>query len=452
MIFTTDYRLENFLLNTEWEDLPPKVQERSEVCFLDLLGALALGSRSRQFAAGLSMAHRVFGGGDTALLGSFTRLSRVGAAAAMAHASNAFDIDDGHNTIRAHPGTSFIGGLLAAAYEKNTPYWEFLSALTVSYEATIRFGKAVMDFYDFPHSSGTFGAFGTAAGVGRILGLSPQKLNNALSVADFNAPLVPGSRSVEYPSMNKDGVPFGVMAGMLALEATLSGFSGNKNLLEAEPYSSLLDDLGENYEIMNLYFKPYPCCRWAHPAIDAVLCLVEEHKISADDIENVQILTFEGATRLCKAPPKSTDEAQYNIAYPIAAAIVSKGLGFSEVIEENLHNEQTLQMMGRLQFFVDPSFEAQFPQRRLCRAKIFLKNGICLESGECEPRGEAQDDVGMEWIVHKFLDLTSPVLTDLGQETFVKLSGGDENLGIAKLVDILNREDNWKKRQIGALL
>lgn len=167
----------------------------------------------------------------------------MGAAAAMGHSSNAYDIDDGHNIIRAHPGTSFIGGILAAAYEKNISYKELLTTLVTAYETTIRMGQAIMDYYEFAHSSGSFGAVGTAAGLGRIYGFTKEQMNNVLSVAEFNAPLVPGIRSVEYPSMNKDGVPFGVMIGSLAVMETLCGFTGNKNLLEADEYKHYLDDL-----------------------------------------------------------------------------------------------------------------------------------------------------------------------------------------------------------------
>lgn len=93
---------------------------------------------------------------------------------------------------------------------------------------------------------------------GRLFGFSKQQLNNALSVAEFNAPLVPGIRSVEYPSMNKDGVPFGVMTGVLAVLDTMCGFTGNKHILEADEYRHYLDDLGQKYQVMDLYLNPTP--------------------------------------------------------------------------------------------------------------------------------------------------------------------------------------------------
>ena len=46
-----------------------------------------------------------------------------------------------------------------------------------------------------------------AAGIGRIFGFTKEQMNTALSMAEFHAPLTPVMRSVQYPSMNKDGVP-----------------------------------------------------------------------------------------------------------------------------------------------------------------------------------------------------------------------------------------------------
>ena len=165
-------------------------------CFVDLMGALVIGSRSRQFEVGVKLAETDFAPGNVPVVGSDKQFSFLGAATAMGHSSNAYDIDDGHNMTRAHPGTSFVGAVLAAAYENDLTRDQFLNAMLVGYETTIRSGAAIMDYYQYAHSSGTFGAVGVAAGVGRILGFTREEMNNVLSVAEFNAPLVPGIRSV----------------------------------------------------------------------------------------------------------------------------------------------------------------------------------------------------------------------------------------------------------------
>ena len=434
MKFTTDYRLEKFLLETKWEDLPAEVQQRLRGCMLDLIGALVAGCGSEQFRVGVRLAKKIFRDGDIPAIGTKETFSTVGAATAMGHSSNAYDIDDGHNIIRAHPGTSFIGGLLAIGYEKDVSAKDFLTALYVAYEATIRMGAAIMDYYQYAHSSGTFGAVGVVAGGGRMYGFTKEEMNNALSVSEFNAPLVPGIRSVEYPSMNKDGVPFGVMVGELALEAGMCGFTGNKNLLEAEEYAHYLDDLGTKHEVMDLYFKPYPCCRWGHPAIDACLAVMADNKVTADDIDQVIVETFYKATQLSKGIPSCADEAQYNIAYPVASSIVNNGFSIAQV--EQTDDPKVHKMMEKLTFVCDKELDDQFPAKRLCRVRMVLKDGRTVVSGVHEPRGEAFENIGYDWLSEKFLRITGHKLTKEQQ---------------LQIIDILEK-DNWTVRELVALV
>lgn len=438
MKFTTDYKLENFIIDTKWESLPKEVQNRMKGCFIDLVGALVSGSISPQFKVGLKMAETMFGSGDIAVIGSDKKFNFAGAATAMGHSSNAYDIDDGHNMTRAHPGTSFVGAVLSAAYEKDVDLKEFLTAMLVAYEVTIRSGAAIMDYYKYAHSSGTFGAIGSAVGVGKLYGFTKEQFNNVMSVAEFNAPLVPGIRSVEYPSMNKDGVPFGVMIGVLALVDSMCGFEGNKNLLEAEEYKHYLDDLGKKYQVMDLYFKPYPCCRWAHPAIDAVVEILENEGADYTDVEKVCIKTFERATLLSKIHPKTPDEAQYNIAYPVASALVYKDFGIERVLEENLSDKTVLDMMAKLSFEVDEELDKAFPAKRMCRAEITFKNGKVVTSAPKEPRGEAKDNVGIDWLSDKFYRITAPILSKEKQQKILSLILGDENVKIRTIVDYIN--------------
>ncbi len=391
----------------------------------------------------MRLATQQFKGGSVRAVGIDAPLSFMGAATVMGHASNAFDIDDGHNIIRAHPGTSFIGGLLAASYEKDVLFGEFLAALVVAYEATIRMGRAIIDHYKYYHSSGTFGAFGTAVGVGRIYGLDREQLNNALSIAEFNAPIVPAGRSVSYPSMNKDGVPFGAMIGALAVLESLAGFTGNKHLLEGQEFRHYNDDLGSVFEILNIYFKPYTCCRWAHPAIDACLSAMRDHGVQAADIEKIVIKTFAAATRLSQAVPRSSDEAQYNIAFPVASAIVHGDFGFDQAIEENLGDRRVIDIMGRLRFEVDPAFDAKFPAQRFCRAELYLRNGDKLVSRDCEPRGEAKEGIDLDWISEKFKRITKSVISPEAQAEFLECMIGGPGQRIREMVDRFNRKSHW---------
>lgn len=439
MQFVTDYKLEDYILNTRWHDLPEVIQQRAVVCGIDLMMALLLGSKGKQFAAGMRLAELYCKDGEIPVIGSDKTFNFLGATIAMSHASNSFDIDDGHNMIKGHPGTSFVAGIMAAGLEKDISYKEYLTTLVIAYEVTIRWALAEQKHYGYLHSTGTYGAFGTAVGVGRLYGLSREQLNNALSIADFHAPLTPVMRSVEYPSMNKDGVPFGALVGAMAVLETMAGSTGYGNLLETPEYKPLLESLADTYEIMNLYFKPYTCCRWAHQPIKACLDLMARYDFNANEIKVITVHTFDAAAKLSKKIPASTDEAQYNIAYPIAAALVHGDLGYMQVREEALNDPQVLKLMKCLNFVTDPEIDSLFPEKRLARVDITLHDGRVFRSERYAAPGEASDKVDMEWITQKFMRITKPVLTSENQGKLLVMLKNDLDIPLRSIVDFVNK-------------
>jgi 2-methylcitrate dehydratase PrpD len=140
MQFVTDYRIEGFILNTTWSDLPTDIQERVLRCSVDLMGALILGSQGKQYAAGVKVAKRIGAKGGIPILGCDDAFNLLGASISFSHAANSYDIDDGYNMVKGHPGASFIGGVMAAALEKNCSYEEYLTTLAICYETAIRWG------------------------------------------------------------------------------------------------------------------------------------------------------------------------------------------------------------------------------------------------------------------------------------------------------------------------
>ena len=437
MEFNTNYRLEQYILNTTWDDLPQEVQERAKVCGIDLMCALILGAHGEQFQCGKRLTSFVKGG-FLPIPGDSDTYSLLGAAIAMGHASNSFDIDDGHNMIKGHPGTSFVGGVMAAGLERNISYQEYLTTLVVCYDVAVRMGLAIQDHYHFLHSTGAYGAPATAAGMGRILGMTKEQLNCALSMAEFHTPMTPVMRAVEYPSMNKDGVPFGVMVGALATLDTLCGETAKTHLLELPEYQEMLNSLGKSYEIMNLYFKPYTCCRWAHQPIQASIELMQENGISWDMVASVKVHTFTSAARLSKIIPKDTDEAQYNIAYPVATAIVNGDVGFPQICNAALDDSRVLQVMKKLSFEVDPDLDKQFPEKRLAWVEFRLTNGAVLKSRIYAADGEASDHVDMDWISKKFHRITSPFLNDEGQQKAINLLYTAQEQPLLQIVQEVN--------------
>src|SRR3546814_19935625 len=81
------------------------------------------------------------------------------------------------------------------------------------------------------------------------------------------------------------------------------------------------------WRILEQYFKPYPVCRWAQPAIEAAAGLLRHHAVRPERIASVRIETFPNAVRLGTRLPATAAEAQYPIGFPVAPLIVRGRLG-----------------------------------------------------------------------------------------------------------------------------
>ncbi len=438
MTFNTDYKVEDYIISAKYEDMPPEVQERAKVVAIDLMIALILGSQGEQFKNGLAMAEHIYQKGNIPVIGNSAKLSLMGAVNAMGHASNSYDIDDCYSLVKGHVGAVVVGPVLATALHKDVSYKEYLTALAIGYDVGLRTAFAMQEHYNYYFGSGSWGATGVAASMGKLLGLTKEQLNTAMSIADYHAPTTPVMRGAEYPSMNKDGVPFGVLVGSNAVCEAMFGNTGKTYFLESDEYKFRAETLGTEYTMLDLVFKPYTCCRWAHMGILASITMMQTHSFTHKDIEKVVVNTFEAASRLSKIIPKDTDEAQYNIAFPIASAIVHGNVGFMEIRNEALDNADVIEVMGKMSFNADPEITKYFPATRYTNVEFTLKDGRVLKSENFEAKGEKVDNVDMTWIREKFERLIAPFMTKDEITTLFEMMSKDDG----KICDIVTHINN----------
>lgn len=426
-----------FVIATDWDGLPDPIRLRAVMCSIDTFGALLAGAASPVAQIGRRIALRCFSGSEASLLMSQNRASLPGAALANGLAANALDIDDGHPIVKGHPGAVVFPALMAAAEFRKLSLQDFLPALVAAYEVSLRAGLTLQAHYAYYHSSGAWGAVGAAAGAAKLMGLDAEKVRQAMAIADFHAPMVPVMRSVRRPSMSKDGVGWGCMAGMLAALMAGDGFAGGDSLFSCREAQERVMDLGCVYEMMNVYFKAHPCCRWAHPAIDAVIDLRRTHGLNPADVHRIRIKTFEAAAALYRQRPDNTEQAQYNMVYPVAAAMVAGEVGPRQVLGACLSDCEIAAMMERIDVCTDERFEREFPARRLCEVEIVRKGGdVCrsqIYSSDVQPGAS----VSLEWVIDKFYRLTADVLSTARADALITLlTAPEKNPPVSKLIEL----------------
>ncbi len=99
---------------------------------------------------------------------------------------------------------------------------------------------------------------------------------------------------------------------------------------------------------------------------------------------------FAAADGLAKVVPASTEEAQYNLVWPVACALVRGGFGVQEALRA-FADPDVAALFDRIEVVVDPELTAAFPQRRLTAVEIELAGGRRLHAGPLQAPGEPDD-------------------------------------------------------------
>lgn len=301
----------DFVHGTDYQILPTAVQHQMRRCLLDLVGVAAAGTRTPLSRIMRDHAYRQAAGGPAAPRLLFDG-RRVGAAhAAMANAATIDSMDghDGHRLVKGHAGAAVLPAALAFLDgRENATTQDLLTALAVGYEISLRAGLALHSTAADYHSSGSWNALGAAAVGARLLGLDSTRSRHALGIAEYSAPRAPMMRAIAHPTMVKDSSAWGAQAGVAAALLASDGFTGAP--AELMGVRDAWQDLGTSWRCLEQYFKPYPVCRWAHPAVAAALDVAAEYAITPDQIVDVQVTTFEEAARLHAYTPDTTERAQ----------------------------------------------------------------------------------------------------------------------------------------------
>lgn len=425
----TDLTLK-FIQEITWVGLPDSVQRQARRCLLDGLGALIAGTVTPVARLMADFAVEQYGGVAATLLGDGRRVSLVGAALANGFAANALDIDDGYRLVKGHPGAGVLPALLAAAEaQPGVSGRDFLTALIVGYETGIRAGLIRHALYPTYHSSGSWAAMAAAAAVGKLWNLETGLLRQALGAAEYHAPIAPMMKGIETPSMGKDSLGWGAMVGMASVLMARRGFTGVEPLFSDTPDPAWITGLGTHYEMLNLYFKPYAACRWAQPAVTGALEIVRQSGVSPTDIAQVRIYTFAAAASLTRKPPQNTEEAQYHLAYPVAAALLDGEVGPRQVTPPRIFDSTLLALAERVEVEVVDRYEQLFPAKTIADVEVITHSGRRWRVEGRQAQWEPPDTLPTDAeLAQKFRWLVTPVLGESRATELVGLIWGFEGV------------------------
>lgn len=255
---------------------------------------------------------------------------------AMVHG---LDYDDAIDDSTVHPSATTVPAAIAVAERVGgVGGKELIAAVALGNDMISRMARSVV-LKQVWFITPVFGVFAAAATCGKLLRLEPDKLVDALGIAFCQAAgtmeIVYGVgsniRAIYDGFVGKAGVLSALMAqrGIRGVRQSLEGKTGLFNVYFSGDYSrdSLTADLGKRFEGSRACFKPWPCCRRTHHYLTAILELVRQHQLSADNIKGITIETGTLSQELCipleqRRRPATPMNAKYSIPYVVATAIL----------------------------------------------------------------------------------------------------------------------------------
>jgi 2-methylcitrate dehydratase PrpD len=116
----------------------------------------------------------------------------------------------------------------------------------------------------------------------------------------------------------------------------------------------------------------------------------------------LEVFTFEEAAHLDLRRPQNTEQAQYSLPYPLAAAVLLGGLDPAHVQPPYLDDKRILQLAEKVAIQVDPALDARFPAEALARVRLSTTDGRTLETSATAAAGGAENPMSDERITEKF--------------------------------------------------
>jgi 2-methylcitrate dehydratase PrpD len=408
----------SFILDTNWDNLPTEVQRKARQALLDTLGATLVGTLAPISKVAAGYATAAFRGSEATILLHGTRATAAGAAFANGYAANSFDIDDSAKYTRGHPGAQLFPTALAVAEKMGASGKDMLAAMVVGYEIAHRTARCWHDHHSIFQACGSWGSVACAAVAAKLMGLDKKATKQALGIAEYQAPNLPMMRDVDHPSMVKHGIGWGAMTGIMSAELAQHGFTGISSILGSEKYREWVGTLGSQYIMVDgLRFKRWCCCGWSHAALLAALQVVEENDLQVEAIAHITVYTYRQGWRLWQRHPRSTEEAQFSIKWPLATLLLDGEVGPDQVLEHRLDDERVNALVDKIEILQDPEIDHWYqlvhngvdsPDALVTsRVEITLVDGRILDSGIVDRASIEWDDVSLE---EKFRWITSYVL------------------------------------------
>jgi 2-methylcitrate dehydratase PrpD len=282
------------------------------------------------------------------------------------------EIDDIHRRTCVTVGALTVPVAVAFARDTTTPE-QFLDALYVGHELALRLalaagGARLLARGQWP--SLIVAPFGAAATAGRLLGLAPERMRQALALAVSLAPRQPGrfrgTRSGRWLLFGE-----AVRSGCLAALAAADGIDGDPELLSADWLRAVGGDLADLEKLtptgqltQEISIKPHASAKQCLSAIHGLQWLIVQGQVTSEQIEAIEVHVPPPYSAMLDREPPRTSRLASLVSAPWQLALAAlQPMLLDDVAREVWPEDPRLSALAaKVRVVADASLDPLYPQ------------------------------------------------------------------------------------------
>jgi 2-methylcitrate dehydratase len=356
--------------STEFSDsvLTEPVKDAAVRHLVDTVACAVAGSELLSATIAAKVARTALNDKGATLIGAGMRVTPDMAAFANTTMVRAWDWNDGmYAKAGGHP-SDMIPALLAVGEMAGASPEEFLVAMVLAYEILGALGDATALRWD----QGMFMSPAVALAMGKLLGMSKDKLASAVGLAITPNTALPVSRSgrsmwkYSATAASMRGAVFAVTLAKEGMVGSDEPFQSPGGLWEdiTNPFEVSLPAKAEGPRVVEMsYMKRYPTVVHAQALVG--LAPTIRSWTTAEEIESIDVETYSQACwDLNRSPsiydPQAREQADQSIPYALAVALVDGGLTRSSYLPERILDPSLRPIMAKIHVHEHRGFTKQF--------------------------------------------------------------------------------------------
>jgi 2-methylcitrate dehydratase PrpD len=415
-------KLLDYALSFRYRDISENVVDHSKTVILDTIGAMLTASDPRYSASRLVMEFikNLEGREEATIVGRSFKAPAIDAAFVNGVLGYMCDIESYHVGAVLHETAAILPSTLAVGERCSVSGKDVVTSFVLGLDLETRLSYALNPSAMYArgfHPSVVTGCIGSAVSSGKLLGLSGEKLANAFGLAASQSCGLLAWESDVTEMSRPFGIGVAARNGVTAALLASSGFGGPEVLegkytifdaFSGESHlEKLFDGLGGRFEVMNQTFKRYSSCAFTHPGLDALLKILGENGLEAEEIEGITVrFPARGAKLIDGSELKS-----HNIQYVLSVAAIRGRVTIGDILFEQ-YDEGIWDLVDRVELVHDVELDSFFPEKMPTIVEVKTRSGKIYVERVDSTRGTPENPFSRSEVREKFLFLATTVINE----------------------------------------